>query len=84
MVCFGSFDWAPLHTPALTTVEQDTEQYVKLTVETLLQRIANKEYANVPAYKNSLSDRYAANKAGGALLNLRYWQRPVRRKGRLP
>ena len=52
VVCFGSFDWAPLHTPALTTVEQDTEQYVKLTVETLLQRIANKEYANVPAYKN--------------------------------
>lgn len=52
VVCFGFFDWAPLHTPALTTVEQDTDQYVQIAVDTLIRRIVNQEYANTAAYKN--------------------------------
>ncbi len=49
IVCFGSFDWAPLHTPALTTVEQDTEQLAEIAADVLMKRIENKECANAPA-----------------------------------
>lgn len=49
IVCFGSFDWGPLHTPALTTVEQDTEQLAAAAAAVLLKRIEKNEYANVPA-----------------------------------
>lgn len=52
IVCFGCFDWAPLHTPALTTVEQDTGEYAQIAADTLLKRIEHHEYANVPASKS--------------------------------
>ena len=52
VVCFGCFDWAPLHTPALTTVEQDTEQFAEAAAAALMKRIEKKEYANVPACKD--------------------------------
>lgn len=52
VVCFGCFDWAPLHTPALTTVEQDTEQFAEAAAAVLMKRIENQEYANVPACKD--------------------------------
>ena len=52
VVCFDFFEWAPLYTPALTTIEQDVEQYAELAVNTLMKRIARQEYANMPAYKD--------------------------------
>ncbi len=52
IVCLASFDWAPLHTPALTTVEQDTAEFAKRAVSVLMKRIENQECANVPACKN--------------------------------
>lgn len=51
-VCFDFFDWAPLYTPALTTIEQDAEQYARLAVDILLERIRNGEYVNTAAFKN--------------------------------
>lgn len=51
VVCFDFFEWAPLYTPALTTIEQDVALYAELAVNTLMKRIARQEYANMPAYK---------------------------------
>lgn len=52
VICFDSFEWAPLYTPALTAVEQDIEMYGELAVNILMKRIARREYANMPAYKD--------------------------------
>lgn len=52
VVCFDFLDWASLYSPALTTVEQETDRYAKLAVDTLLQRISRREYANLAAYKD--------------------------------
>ena len=52
IVCLASFDWAPLHTPALTTVEQDTAEFANRAVSVLMKRIENQDCANVPACKN--------------------------------
>ena len=51
VVCFDFFEWAPLYTPALTTIEQDVEPYAELAADTLLKRIARQEPANQPAFK---------------------------------
>lgn len=53
VVCFDFFEWAPLYTPALTTIEQDIASYADLAVHTLMKRIARQEYADMPAYKES-------------------------------
>ena len=52
VVCFDFFEWAPLYTPALTTIEQDVGMYAELAVNTLMKRIARREYANMPANKD--------------------------------
>ncbi len=52
IVCFGSFDWASLHTPALTTVELDTAEFARRAVSVLMKRIGNQECANMPACKD--------------------------------
>lgn len=58
VVCFSNFEWAPLHTPAITTVEQDVEEYGRLAVYTLLQRIQNSEAANLTSLKNVYQTKY--------------------------
>lgn len=52
IVSFHDFDWAPLHSPALTTIGQDVETYGKLAVTILLQRIKNQEAADQPSLKD--------------------------------
>lgn len=52
IVSFNNFEWAPLHTPAITTIEQDVTEFGRLAVKTLLQRIGNREYVNLPVNKN--------------------------------
>lgn len=52
VVCFDFLDWASLYTPALTTVEQETDCYAKFAVDTLMKRIPRQEYANMDAYKD--------------------------------
>ncbi|MCP1103692.1 ribose transport system substrate-binding protein [Aequitasia blattaphilus] len=52
IVSFNNFEWAPLHSPAITTIEQDVEETGRLAVATLLQRVQNQEYANLPVNKN--------------------------------
>ena len=52
IVTFNNFEWAPLHTPAITTIEQNTDELGRLAVDTLLKRIKNGEIANSPALKD--------------------------------
>lgn len=52
IVSFNNFEWAPLHTPAITTIEQDVDETGRLAVATLLQRIHNQEYVNQTVNKN--------------------------------
>lgn len=45
VVCFDFSDWAILHKPALTTVEQDVDHYAQLAVDTLVNRMSYGEEA---------------------------------------
>ena len=46
VVSFNNFEWAQLHTPAITTIEQDIVKFAKMAVKILLERIENQEYVN--------------------------------------
>lgn len=52
VVCFDFLDWASLYSPSLTTVEQDTNCYAQIAVDTILKRIDRKEYANLAANRD--------------------------------
>jgi len=52
IVSFNNFEWASLHTPAITTIEQDVEEFGRIAVGTLLQRIQNQEFVNLAVNKN--------------------------------
>jgi ribose transport system substrate-binding protein len=52
IICFNDFEWAPLLNPAITTVEQRTEEFADNAVKGLLERIKNNEPANSPALSN--------------------------------
>lgn len=66
IVSFNDFDWAPLHTPPITTVDQNPKELAELAIKTLLMRIEKEEYANLPALK----DAYKTTKLS-AKLNVR-------------
>ncbi|MEG1846922.1 MAG: LacI family DNA-binding transcriptional regulator [Lachnospiraceae bacterium] len=50
LVCLDDFEWAPLHTPSITCIKQNSKETANLAVSLLTQRIANDEYANAPAH----------------------------------
>lgn len=52
IVSFNNFEWAVLHTPAITTIEQDVEEFGRLAVSTLMQRIQNQECVNQTVNRN--------------------------------
>ena len=62
IVTFNDFEWSALHTPAITTISQNTEEFGRLAVEMLLQRIRNNEAANVPALKEIYIHRSLSTK----------------------
>ncbi|HHV11064.1 MAG TPA: substrate-binding domain-containing protein [Clostridiales bacterium] len=48
IVSLNDFEWAPLHTPSITCVRQNSKEAANLAVSILTKRINNGEYANAP------------------------------------
>lgn len=50
IVSFNDFEWAPLHTPPITCVKQNTSEFARLAVSMLMERIYRSESANAPTH----------------------------------
>ncbi len=48
IVSLNDFEWAPLHTPPITCVRQNSKEAANLAVSILTKRMNNGEYANAP------------------------------------
>lgn len=51
IVSFNESDWVTLHTPQITTVEQDTKEFARRAVEILMERIAESGFAKKDSKK---------------------------------
>jgi len=56
IVSFNDFEWAPLLTPPITTIEQRADEFGKLATETIISRIERGEPANSPALRDSYKE----------------------------
>ena len=48
IVSLNDFDWAPLHTPSITCINQNMQEIARLAHSILMDRISRSEFANAP------------------------------------